>query len=326
MNTPLHLVCFLLLSCLLPLGPLHASESPKEEQPFSWSDEALANSLLNRPDYLQVSVFYSGQCPSADRMVRQDIKAIHDLIETEQLPVVLILVTPDKEPGELVNFAKDCQMTGALFAKDQKNLFNISLRNIYQTQIFYQNKELRGTVNAATVRDLVTKTGAKHHYPVADLKDPLAKQLWWMVERGQPGAVETLVKAAKRSAISEDAQRILAVVEADFLKQQQALVDAPASINTFEALEILLTDGKGLDLSAASERFKALHKDPALKDEIKARAAYRKIETELLGSTNQKRRQQAPSAFKQLAEHLPDTKYGKLASRKALSPAESKTK
>jgi len=285
---------------------------------LNWQDEGRAETLLSHDGYLRYIVYYSGQCPSAASTMKTEVKAIHDMIENEHLPVTLVLVTPDRDAESLKSYAEQIGCEEALFAEDKKNAKSISLNNILQSYYESKGKSANaGMPSASKLRELVQKAQPTYRFPVSGLENPLSQKLWWMIERGQPGAVETLIKAAKRSSISEDAQSILAVVDGYYQAQASTLLAAEASMDTFEKIEAVLKAGAGLDLKALTVRHKELSKSAALKDEIKAKMAFEKIVSELEKSGVDKRRAKAPAAFLQLAEYLPNTKYGKLAAKRA---------
>ena len=227
-----------------------------------------------------------------------------------------MFITPDRNPDQLSSYAESIGLEGALFAKDTANTKNIGLNNIWQFAAMHNGKTIQtGQHNIGSVKQLIDRIQPTYRYEVSGLENPTAKQLWWLVERGHPEGIKTLVKAAKRSPIKEEAQKILDVVDVKFQTKAAELMSAGATIDTYEAMQALLSESKGLDLKDLAKRFKELNRDKTIKNELKAKAAYQKIVSSLLGSGNEKKRTQAAKAFAQLAKALPDTKYGKLAAK-----------
>ena len=305
------------LFALISLSLIAAAQAESlQDKPFEWENEAQVNTL-GHEGYLKLFVYYCADCPRAGGMMKNDVKSLHDYIEKEKLPVSLVCVTPDRSPSQLSSYSESVGLEGALFAKDTANTRNISLNNIYQFGMMHNGKMLRSGLHTPTsLKNLVTKMEPTYRYDVGELENPLAKELWWMVERGHPEGMKTLVKAAKRSAIKEDAQKILDIVDGQFQSKAQELMAAPASMDTYEEIEELLTEGKGLDLKDLAKHYKDMGRSKEMKDEIKAKTAFMKIVNALERSGIEKKRAQAKGAFAQLAEALPDTKYGQLAAKK----------
>ena len=107
--------------------------------------------------------------------------------------------------------------------------------------------------------------------------------------------------------------KILVAVQTKLDERQATLLAAPADLATYEQLEALLADGEGMDLKPASERLKALTKDPALKKELQARTLYRECQRQLT-SKKPKEQEAGKANLAQLAAKMPETTYGKRAS------------
>jgi hypothetical protein len=156
-------------------------------------------------------------------------------------------------------------------------------------------------------------SSGSHRFPMEGLTDPKAQELWWMVERQKPESIKTLVAVAKqKSTLGSDATKILAVVKPTFESREAELAEAPATMQTYESLESLLTASQGIELKKASLRYKELTKAKELKDEIQARSIYRQCE-ELLTSPKAGATEGAKANLATLAKKFPETKYGKLA-------------
>jgi len=310
------------VSLLLVLGAEAANAAGSSGDFFSglrFSDNVERNAA-SFGDSAVVFVRFCGHCPGAAATMRSEVKAIHDRVEKERLPVLVVCTTPDKSPSELAAYQKQLAMPGALFAQDVANSGNISLNNIMQAYGLRQGSQiayLSGDIPAEFTKMLAGPAkAAQHRFPVDGLTTDQGKELWWYVERGKPQGVRSLVTAAKGSSpLKADAERILAVVQATALKRQEAALAAPASIATVESLEALLSDGDGLDLKPAQDRLKALLATPELKDELQARAIFRKIEALIAEARAPKAKEEAKTNFKTLGEKFPATVYGQRAAQ-----------
>ncbi|TVR44909.1 MAG: hypothetical protein EA402_05550 [Planctomycetota bacterium] len=305
------------LLAALSLIMLSVSPAQGKEPDLLFTDHQRAQILLNHDGYIINWMFFSGQCPGSRRQLTTHVKNLHDRIEAKQLPVVLVLVTPDNNPDELQNLAKSLDLEHALFAQDRNNALNISLRNVWQTRAVLKGKQLRDEISADNVDSLAEKHQARPRFKVDGLDDPRARELWWRVERATPGALELLAHGSqRRNPIQEQAQALLPVVEPWYRQREEALVTAEATIDTFEGLEQLISEARPLGLTRAEARYRELSRDRSLRDEIAARTAYQRIETEFVNAAAQQKQRQAPAAFAQLAERFPDTKYGRLAAQR----------
>jgi hypothetical protein len=298
---------------------LVAASAASKKQVLEWVEPETLPTRL--PDtYLRVVMNFSGDCPNCDKKIKFDVKRLHDEIEARMLPVRLVMITPDKTTSALSGYAGSVGLAEAVLAYDSANGLNISLCNIWQAWFERDGKRHGGIGYAVSITELesaIAKSGATHRFPVSGLEDDKARQLWWMVERGKPKVLDYLVKAAKKSAIADQAQMILDVVDAHYRAQADELLAADAHITTVDGLEKLLTEAAALDYKDCKDRLKELMRDRSLKDEFTARKAYRKIETSLVQHAAAHKRAQAAGAFAKLAEKLPDTHYGQLAAEAA---------
>jgi hypothetical protein len=225
-----------------------------------------------------------------------------------------VLVTPDVTAADMPAFSKDYGMVNALWASDPSNKNKISTRNILQKYLISPGGKSGRFDSLAEAKDLMSspKCGT-FRYPVAELTDPKARELWWMVERQKPDSVKTLVAVTKqKSTLGSDAMKIFAVVKTSFETRETELVQAPANMETYEGLEALLFESRGIELKKATDRYKELGKAKELKDEIQARSIYRQC-SELLISPKGGAPETAKANLAALAKKYPDTKYGRLA-------------
>jgi hypothetical protein len=83
-------------------------------------------------------------------------------------------------------------------------------------------------------------------------------------------------------------------------------------MQTYEALEILLTNAKPIQLQPAIESLKELGKDAIIKNELKARAIYQQCQT-LVANPNPQKQQAGRDGLSELSKRYSDTVYGKRA-------------
>jgi hypothetical protein len=287
---------------------------------FVPADQALADNLF-REHYARLVVFWSGQCPRAAEMMRTIIKDLHDQIEADHLPAVLMCVTPDKKPAELRAYAKSLGMEQALFFYDPANTRNISLNNIIQMSCCGGDGKAFQINPAKLVEDMKNlKTKGTYRYPVAGLTDEKMMAAWWMVERGRPGAIRSLVAAAKKNPDpAGEVARIHAAVKKAVDAWQEEFVAMAPSIDAVDKLEWLLREADGMDLAAVKKRLDEVKRDPSLKVELAARDAYLKCDT-LSCSDKTIDQKNAMTGFAQIAKKHPDTVYGKKAATRLGSP------
>lgn len=270
--------------------------------------------LSEWPGQTVVVVYFCGHCPRARARMTSDIQTLGDLIEQEHLAAQLVCLTPDHEADALKSYVQSaCPRIAntALFAHDPINAKKISLNNIWQGSIFANGKERMLPFDniSAEVSPMLRASTSAYRYPIADLPES-AKQAWWLIERGRPGALASAIKARAKDP---NAKLIVDAVEQVLVKQQEPLLSAPESLDTVEALEALIAQGEGLPaLKPASERLKVLMKAPALKDELKARELYLATEDQLQ-STKPKEREAGVANRAKIAQKYPDTVYGKRA-------------
>ncbi len=235
------------------------------------------------------------------------------------MPVTLVLITPELSALQLKTFDKDngYGLEHALWANDPQNRANISLKNILQNHVVRPDgttASMSGRSAVDGLKALLTGTGAgTFHYPIDGLSDPKAKDLWWTVERGYSGALKNLqAAAAKKSPIQADAVRILDAVKAGAATRQDELIAAPATLETYEAIEGFLAESEGLDTKKALARLKELKASKELKDELKARDIYQQCQT-LISSPKPDSQKAGKENLATLAKKMPDTVYGKKA-------------
>lgn len=300
MRTLLLLACLAFASAADPLEGLRFLDG-REHRLTDWPGQPV------------LVVHFCGHCPGARKTMNTTIQEVGALIESEKLAAQLICITPDFDGDALRSYVQSvCPKISAtaLFANDPDNVLEISLNNIFQTSL-YENgvrsrPQGRGDFMAATTE--IFRASKAYRYPIADLADN-AKDAWWMVERGKPGALAAAIKARTK----EPAKAIVAGVEQVLVKRQETLLAEPESLDTVEALEALLDQGEGLPaLKPSAERLKELRKAPALKDELKARDLYAAC-TQQMDSKNPKEREAGKANLAKVAQKYPDTAYGKRA-------------
>ena len=300
------------LTVLLLATALHAGEDPFSGIRFS---DGKTRTISDLGDQTVVMIYFCGHCPSAAKFMRTEAKALHDLIETRKAPMHLVCITPDLTPEDLVNWAKDVGVEHALVGQDTRNEQKIGLSNILQRATYRGGKSssLPGgdnLVGAATA--CIDKGAGTYRFPVDGLTDDKAKTVWWMIERDQPQAMDTLMAARKNKAVKDDAEKIYSVVETSLTKRQETLLAADTSMATYEGLETLLTQAKPVMLKPASEKLKELGKDATIKNELKARAIYQQCQ-ELLAHPNPQKQQAGREGLETLGKKFGDTMYGKKA-------------
>jgi hypothetical protein len=226
-------------------------------------------------------------------------------------------VTPDLTTAELVEWTKERGLEGALVGHDTRNENQISTNNIFQSEIFRGGKRAGrldfAPGDVAAVKSLISaKDAGTFTFPVEGLNDPRAVEVWWMIERNKPQAMETLMAARKNKAVKDDADKIYAVVEASLLKRQETLLAADTSMATYEGLETLLSQAKPVVLKPAAEKLKELGKDATIKNELKARAIYLQCQ-DMLAHPNPQKQQTGREGLEVLGKKYGDTVYGKKA-------------
>lgn len=223
-------------------------------------------------------------------------------------------MTPEVPPDELAAFVAEVAPgldQGALFAHDPLNAKKISLRNIFQAEVIGPTGRARRiSMGGALAEAEPTMREAKGwRYPREGLTDPRVLDVWWQVERGRPGALKAVQAAAKKNA---EVGTLLEAIKKELTGRQEALLAKPSDLLTLEGLEALVTEAEGIELKPAAERIKTLTKDPALKDELKARSAWRQCQA-MLNSKKPKEQQAGREGLAQLATKMPGTIYGQRA-------------
>jgi hypothetical protein len=303
----------LLLSATVALAG--AIDDPLGGAQFSDGKE---HALADLADQTTVVIFFCGHCPRAGAFMKNQAKAIHDAIQAQKAPARLIALTPDLSPTELIAWAKERGLDDAFVGQDTVNQHEIGLNNIFNGTIWRGGRQVGnlafGQEAVEQVKAAIAKPDAgSHRYQVDGLSDK-GKELWWLVERGRPQALEALMSARKSKAGKDDADKIYAAVEADLGKRQDALVAAEPTLATYEALERLLADAAPIALKPAAERLKALGKEAALKPELKAREIFRQCQ-ELKASANPQKAQSGKDGLAELAKRMPTTVYGQKAAK-----------
>lgn len=276
------------------------------------------HALADLSDQTTVVIFFCGHCPRAGAFMKNQAKAIHDAIQAQKAPARLVAMTPDLSPTELVAWAKERGFDDAFIGQDTVNKHEIGLNNIFNGAIYRGGRMIGhlafGPEAVEQVKAIIAKPDAgTHRYQVDGLSDK-GKELWWMVERNRPQALDALMAARKSKAGKDDADKIYAAVEADLTKRQESLIAAEPTLATYEALERLLADAAPIALKPAAERLKALGKEAALKPELKARDMYRQCQ-ELKASPNPQKAQAGKDGLAELAKRMPTTVYGQKAAK-----------
>ena len=240
-----------------------------------------------------------------------------DYVEQEKIPAYVVAVIPEEKGAGLKTMQDSKGLQQALVATDPANKLNISTRNILQV-FFVDGNGQRQRVNSDGLEQQAKQRFAsgKHRISKEGLSDDKALTLWWMLERGRPGAIGPLVKLAKKKGDAQsEFQQLLEVVQSTYDSQFAAIESAGPSIDGYDALESLIRAHDGLDTKAAKKLLKSFSKEKSLKDELKARGIYLKIQ-QLLASNKPKDQAQGKAGLGELAKRYPDTKYGKLAAGK----------
>lgn len=307
-----------LIATVLACGMLAASASGADDplSGVSFTD-GKARTLSDLGDQTVVVMYFCGHCPRSGAYMRTQAKAIHDAIESQHAPARLVCVTPDLTTAELVEWTKERGLDGALVGQDTRNSHQISTNNIFQSEIFRSGKRAGrldfAAGDVAAVKTLISaKDAGTLTFPVEGLSDPRAVEVWWMVERNKPQAMDTLMAARKNKAVKDDAEKIYAVVEASLLKRQETLLAAETSMATYEGLETLLAQAKPVVLKPATEKLKELGKDATIKNELKARSIYQQCQ-EMIAHPNPQKQQAGREGMEVLGKKYGDTVYGKKA-------------
>lgn len=300
----------LLLLALL-LAPCLAAEDPLPGFRFTDGQERRLSDWPGQPVLI---MYFCSHCPSAKKWMSTTAVEIGRRIEKDHLAAQLVCVTPEFSGEQLTAYAAaNCApiLQTALFAHDPGNRQNISLKNIYQAELWNGGtcKDLGYSGLAEAVAEPF-KASTAFRFPVScDLSDQ-GRAAWWAVERGKPGAFASCVQGQKKNP---EAKAIVAAVETSLLARQENLVAAEPSMAGYEALEDLCADAAGLpSLKPSAERLRALGKEPALKDELKAREIFRAASKQAAGKKPSEI-EAGKATLAQLALKLPNTVYGKRA-------------
>jgi len=124
--------------------------------------------------------------------------------------------------------------------------------------------------------------------------------------------VQDLVSAARGSPPGSQGRILLDRVTAFYQAQEANLCAAPATMETLESLEALLSEAKGITLKKAKGRYHDLTHDKALKDELQARDEYAQCDA-LLHSGKEQDRSDAKDGLGIIASRSPNTLYGRKA-------------
>lgn len=302
---------FLALLALILAPMIAAQEDPLAGFRFVDGQE---HRLGDWPGQPVLIMYFCSHCPTAKKWMSTTAVEIGKKIDQDHLAAQLICVTPEFSGEQLKAYAAaNCApiLQTALFANDPANRQDISLKNICQAELW-----IDGTgkdINYNAVADAVAepfKASTAFLFPVSCELSDQGKAAWWAVERGRPGAFASCVQGQKKSP---EAKAIVEAVEKTLLARQEKLVAAEPSMAGYEALEDLCADGAGLpSLKPAAERLRALGKDPALKDELKARDIFRAATKQAAGKKPSDI-EAGKANLAQLAQKLPNTVYGQRA-------------
>ena len=231
-----------------------------------------------------------------------------ELIEKEKLPAHILLVTPEYKGEKLKSLATEKGLSPSAMAWDPENVHDISLNNILQVYVIAPNGSARRLTSGDLVQNAASllSTGTYRIDPTG-IDDEKIKELWWMVERGKPGVIPALVKAAKKN---DQAQQLLTVVEERYQARANELQSAELSFSVFESTEAWLLEHKGLDTKELTKSFKKMAKDKSIRKELKAKSAYMQFKA-MIASGKKKSVDQGTAGMKQLAVKFADTTYGK---------------
>lgn len=270
--------------------------------------------LSDWPGQPVLIMYFCGHCPSARTWMGSQAVEIGKLIESDHLAAQLVCVTPDLAGEALKNYEESvCKAIKgtARFAYDPANRMNISTKNITQAELWIDGagRKIQYDEVAKAVKDPFRASTA-FVFPIACELSSEGKSAWWAVERGRPGALAACVSSAKKNT---EAKNIVEAVSKVLLTRQETLLAAPATMTTYEAIEVLCADGGGLPvLKPSAERLRALAKDKTLAPEFKARDIYRNA-TKQAASVKPTEVTTGKATLAQLALKMPDTVYGQKA-------------
>lgn len=300
-----------LLLLLLLMVPALAAEDPLAGFRFVDGQE---HRLTDWPGQPVLIMYFCSHCPSAKKWMSTTAVEIGKKIDQDRLAAQLICVTPEFSGEQLKAYAAaNCApiLQTALFANDPANRMDISLKNICQAELWIDGAGRGISYNA--VSEAVAqpfKASTAFLFPVACELSDQGKAAWWAVERGKPGAFASCVQGQKKNP---EAKAIVEAVEKTLLARQEKLIAAEPSMTGYESLEDLCADGAGLpSLKPSAERLRALGKDPALKDELKARDIFRAASKQAAGKKPSEI-DAGKANLAQLAQKLPNTVYGQRA-------------
>ncbi len=225
----------------------------------------------------------------------------------------MILITPDIKGPALKAFQDSKGVQNALVAHDPVNNKNISLNNILQCfQVDPSGSERRVNSQGLSGASKALLSSGKHRISKEGIADQKALDIWWMLERGRDGVIAPLVKLAKKN---DDCKKLLEAVQSKYDSGFAEIKEMGVSIDAYDALEALIIAHNGLDTKDAKKHLKSLAKEKSLKEELKARGVYMKIQ-QMLKSNKPKDQSAGQAGLGELAKRYPDTKYGKLAAGK----------
>jgi hypothetical protein len=267
--------------------------------------------LSDWPGQPVLIMYFCSHCPSAKALMSSVAVEIGTRIDQQRQAAQLICVTPEFSGDALKNYAKaNCAAIAdtVLFANDPANRLNISLNNIFQGKLWIDGKgHSIPPPKAAEIVAEPFKASTAFRFPVTGELSESGKAAWWAVERGRPGALAACNASSKRNA---DAKAIMTVVEQKLGERQTTLLAAAPSLQSYEELEALATQGAGIAvLKPTSERLRDLKKDKAIATELKARDIFRTAMKQA-ASAKPAEAKAGAATLAELAKRMPDTVYG----------------
>jgi hypothetical protein len=265
-----------------------------------------------------VLIYFSGECPTAAAWMGSQVKNLHDWLEQEHVNASLVLITPDVAPGDLLALddSRNYHMVNAFYATDPANREHISLQNIMQVRLMSPS----GAVQMLPFDNLVSVI--KSHLPDSSsaaagsyrisrdgLSEPAVIELWWAVERARPDAVKTLMSSARSAKLPAEVRVLADRVTAFYAAREQELSAAPATLETVESLEVLLTESKGLPMALAHKRYHDLQHAKELHNELRARDEFSQCKT-LLRSNRPADQSDGRDGLAAISHQFPTTVYG----------------
>ena len=264
-----------------------------------------------------VIVSFCAPCGRGRIFMREECVVLLDQIERERLAATIVVATPDHFGAELEDHlaAKVPGLAGrALMAGDFDNPHAISKQNSLQVRVYTDGVE-REVPHAIFIEAMLAHLRvAPGRYPAPGLVEPF-RGLWWAVDQQRPGAIR------RAAAAIEDEPRlgpIVTAASAEVSQRLERLLARPADLATYEQLEQVIQVGDGIDLTRAQTSLEALSADPAISEELRARALWREGRALVISSKVQDQ-DRGRLVLEEVVSRWPKTSYGRAASLRLAS-------